>query len=289
LYTEADKASFLQRLTDKGGGMDLPWVLKRATASRGRGVTMLGPQSQELTQLQHELATAPIKKGHIIQSYIQNEWTFQGHKCDLRVYVVVASVDPLIVYYHDGIVRTAAGIHNEQNFTESKAHLTNVSQNKQNRTAWEPVKTFDDLHDELVHYVQSRSLAWDVDAITAGTGTITSTSPVQYIRNQIKDIIATVFAAFQSHISLAKIPPDNAFALMGADFVIDNNLKVWLLEMQLGPQLLGDGHVKKTTVLQDVLLTTIDVVEEVYQKQVNGLPVLPLQNTGQLELVFSTN
>ena len=277
LYSETDKDEFVKRLDANGGGMDMPWVLKRATASRGRGVTMLGPQSDELIELRDELIDGPIKRGHIIQSYIKNEWTFQGHKCDLRVYVVVASVDPLIVYYHDGIVRTAVGLHDEENFSDGKAHLTNVSQNKENRTLWEPVKTFDELEEELKAYVQSSPVSLDSN----------QKDPIQHIREQIKRILGVVFSAFKDRISLSKIPVDNAFAVMGADFVIDADLKVWLLEMQLGPQLLGDKHKGKTAVLQDVLTTTIDVVEEVYHKQLNRQPLLPLKTSRNLELVYA--
>ena len=285
LYAESDKARFVQRL--KGGGLDVPWVLKRTKASRGRGVTMLGPQSAELRALRDDLATGPIKKGHIVQSYIQNEWTFQGHKCDLRVYVLVASVEPLIVYYHDGIVRTAAGLHNEENFDESKAHLTNVSQNKANRTQWEPVKTFTQLGQELQSYVGKRRRQQPQQEHRQLPMEDVEKNPLQHVRNQIKRILGFVFAAFRDRISLEKIPVDNAFALMGADFVIDADLKVWLLEMQLGPQLQGDNLPEKIAILQDVLGTTIDVVEEVYLKQVNNQPIMPLTKTGNFELVYN--
>ena len=112
-------------------------------------------------------------------------------------------------------------------------------------------------------------------------------NPLQHVRNQIKRILGFVFAAFRDRISLEKIPVDNAFALMGADFVIDADLKVWLLEMQLGPQLQGDNLPEKIAILQDVLGTTIDVVEEVYLKQVNNQPIMPLTKTGNFELVYN--
>eukprot|EP00977_Amphora_coffeiformis_P013897 scaffold3784_cov174-Amphora_coffeaeformis.AAC.2 len=299
LYDDKDKNRFVERLDN--GGMDMPWVLKRSKASRGRGVTMLGPHSTELRTLRDELEDGPNKTGHIIQSYIRNEWTFQGHKCDLRVYVLVASIQPLIVYYHDGIVRTAIGLHNEEDFGESKAHLTNVSQNKQNRTAWEPVKMFDQLDTELQEYSKREGAKLNIS------------DPINHIRNQIKRILGVVFASFKSRISLNDLPIDNAFALMGkceyscavavvvskessaltvlhsisgADFVIDKDLKVWLLEMQLGPQLVGESHAKKTALLQEVITTTIDVVEEVFHKQERKEPLLPLSKASNFDLVY---
>lgn len=275
LYQQTDKERFLERLQNKGG-MDLPWVLKQTKASRGRGVTILGPQSTELMALRDDLINVPIKPRHIVQSYIKNEWTYQGHKCDLRVYVLVASVDPLIVYYHDGILRTAAGVYDADNFEESKAHLTNVSQNKANRTLWEPVKTFQELEQELETYTAREEVVVEFED-----------RPIDHIRSQIKEILGVVFAAFRNHITLENWPVDNAFALMGADFVIDQDLKVWLLEMQLGPQLVGDNHNGKIALLQDVLTTSIDVVEEVFHKQARDEPLLPLAKTRNFELVYS--
>lgn len=205
LYKENDKHHFLQRL-DNDGGMDVPWVLKRSKASRGRGVTMLGPRSTQLYALRNELKDGRNDRmgRTIIQSYIRNEWTYQGHKCDLRVYALVASVHPLIVYYHDGIVRTAIGSHNEENFTDTRAHLTNTSQNKRNRTEWEPVKMFGELAMELRKYVEGETGA-----------NLGIDDPFSHIRDQMKRILGIVFASFQSYITLNDLQISNAFALMG--------------------------------------------------------------------------
>lgn len=280
LYDKDDKTRFVRRLDH--GGMNTPWVLKNSKGSRGRGITMLGPRSVELTDLRDELdGGGPVKRHHIIQSFIPNEWTYQGHKCDLRVYVLVASVEPLIVYYHDGIVRTATSLYNETDFgNNGRAQLTNVSQNKMNRTLWEPVKTFHDLDRELrrTHVVPQQQ--------QPPRGDDGEHDPMRDIRDQIKKILGTVFAAFASRISLDGLPIDNAFAVMGADFVIDRDLKVWLLEMQLGPQLVGDNHAEKIAILQDVLTTSIDLVQEVFHKQSRKEPLLPLTKTGNFELVY---
>lgn len=39
------------------------------------------------------------------QKYIANPSLIEGHKYDFRIYMLIASTDPLIVYYHDGFLR----------------------------------------------------------------------------------------------------------------------------------------------------------------------------------------
>ena len=50
---------------------------------------------------------------------------------DFRCFMVLASMDPLIVFYQDGIVRLASDEFDEHS-TDITAHLTNLSVSKEN-------------------------------------------------------------------------------------------------------------------------------------------------------------
>ena len=51
---------------------------------------------------------APLNEPMIIQKYIQNPLLIQGLKFDLRIYVLVVSVEPLVIYiYKNGLTRLA--------------------------------------------------------------------------------------------------------------------------------------------------------------------------------------
>jgi len=43
----------------------------------------------------------------MVQKYISNPSLINGHKYDFRVYLLIASTDPLILYYHDGFLRVS--------------------------------------------------------------------------------------------------------------------------------------------------------------------------------------
>ena len=45
------------------------------------------------------------KNPYTIQKYIENPLLVQGRKFDFRIYALWASLDPLIVFYHDGFTR----------------------------------------------------------------------------------------------------------------------------------------------------------------------------------------
>lgn len=49
-----------------------------------------------------------IQETRLVQKYIQNPLLLdQQNKFDIRAYMLVASVNPLIVYYHDGFLRVS--------------------------------------------------------------------------------------------------------------------------------------------------------------------------------------
>jgi tubulin polyglutamylase TTLL6/13 len=72
----------------------------------------------------------------VVQRYIDNPLLIDGYKFDLRVYVLIGSIDPLRIYlFHDGLARFATEAYESaqrNNFKSTYQHLTNYAINKFN-------------------------------------------------------------------------------------------------------------------------------------------------------------
>ena len=72
----------------------------------------------------------------VAQRYLLNPFLIDGFKFDLRIYALVYSVAPLVVYlYNDGLARLCTSQYvkpSKGNMENTTMHLTNYSLNKQN-------------------------------------------------------------------------------------------------------------------------------------------------------------
>lgn len=93
--------------------------MKPAAKSRGRGI-----------QVVNELTAISYGEPVVIQRYIKNPLLINGYKFDMRIYVVVTSVNPLEAFlYKDGFGRfsTIPFSLNPNDKGNKYIHLTNVS------------------------------------------------------------------------------------------------------------------------------------------------------------------
>ncbi|GHC17923.1 hypothetical protein [Aidingimonas halophila] len=71
------------------------WILKPTNASKGKGVRVL-----------QDVSAVPMQQNWMVQEYLSTPHTIRGHKYVLRLYVLIASIDPLRVYlYRQGFAK----------------------------------------------------------------------------------------------------------------------------------------------------------------------------------------
>ncbi|CAG5004183.1 unnamed protein product, partial [Parnassius apollo] len=226
-----------------------PWIVKPAASSRGRGIYIVNNPEQ-------------IPKGDnvVVAKYIDKPLLIGGHKCDLRLYVCVTSIDPLLIYlYEEGLVRFATVKYDKtnKNLWNPCMHLCNYSINKYHT---DYIKCSDPVAGDVGH-------KWTLSALLRtlrAQGRDTRALMARVEELVVKAVLSsahTMAAAARAFVPHAF----NCFELFGYDILIDDNLKPWLLEINLSPSLACESPLD-ARVKSALLADTLTLV---------GLPAVP--------------
>ncbi|CAH2292793.1 tubulin polyglutamylase TTLL5 [Pelobates cultripes] len=217
-----------------------PWISKPVSACQGRGIQIINSFSQ-----------VNRREKLLVSRYIKNPLLVDGYKFDLRLFVLVTSYDPLIIYlYEEGLTRFATDKYNptEQNMKNQFMHLTNTSINKGNANYVRSTNPEVENHGSL----------WSMGALLRhlkGLGKDTATLMSKIEELVIKTIISaegSIGSVFQGTLAHRR----KCFELYGFDVLVDETLKPWLLEVNLMPSLVSDGPLAlkiKANLLADTL------------------------------------
>jgi len=199
------------------------WIIKPAMGSSGRGIS-IADNGVELERAMEELRSG--SETMVVQSYIARPFLLQKHKFDIRVYLLIASVNPLVCFYHDGYLRVNAEPYDPSNTSNSFAHITNFHV---------AVKHPD--YDAAKDRVGTMDIRWNfkefvdhIDHIKHGSG---GQALLGEMRAKMKDILGGVMGKMQCALN----PQDGCFALLGVDFLLDADERVWLIEFTKNPAL----------------------------------------------------
>jgi hypothetical protein len=223
---------------------------------RGLGVDILN-DALELTyreQYNSGKMCGKIEYATLAQDYIDNPLLFKGYKFDFRIYMMVTSVNPLIVHYHDGFLRNSL-IKYDRSSSVSGVHITNTSKSKKiinkckETGALHNGMTYKELRD-----FQMKTLG-DLQDYLLEKGTITDPNWLEnYLRPQFK----------RAFLSMAKMNEEyfyqssDVFELFGVDFVIDNNLGLHIVEVNASPMIIGTAT-RKTELLRNMMNGLFDI------------------------------
>ncbi|CAG9765622.1 unnamed protein product [Ceutorhynchus assimilis] len=217
-----------------------PWIVKPVASSRGRGIFIVETPNQ-----------VPMDETVVVAKYISNPFLILGHKCDLRLYVVVTSFDPLNIYiYEEGLVRFATVKYDSSHkqLWNPCMHLCNYSINKYHS---DYIKSDDPSAENVGH-------KWTLSALLRHLKS--KGKDTARLMSQIEDIVIKAVLACGNTILTASrmfVPhANNCFELFGFDILLDANLKPWLLEVNSSPSLNCDSVLDvrlKSAMLSDLL------------------------------------
>jgi len=230
------------------------WIVKPVASSRGRGIFLVNHPNQ-----------VPLEEPMVVAKYIDNPLLINGHKSDLRLYVLVTSYDPLIIYlYEEGLVRFATVKYDNsgKNLWNPCMHLCNYSINKYHS---DYIKSSDPDNDDQGH-------KWSLSAFLKHlkANNIDTTTLMQSIEDVIIKSIISVEFPVNSACKMFVPHRNNCFELYGFDILVDSELKAWLIEVNLSPSLNVDTPVDmkiKSAMISDLMtLVGIPAVDPVLKR-----------------------
>ncbi|XP_055362017.1 tubulin polyglutamylase TTLL5 isoform X3 [Betta splendens] len=205
---------------DKG-----PWIIKPVASSRGRGIYLVSNPNQ-----------ISMDENILVSRYIHNPLLIDEFKFDVRLYVLVTSYDPLIIYvYEEGLARFATVKYDQtsKNIKNTFMHLTNYSVNKKSSD----YVSCDDPE------VEDYGNKWSMSAVLRYLKQ--EGKDTTLLMRQVEDLIIKALLSAELQIATACktfVPhKTNCFELYGFDVLIDSHLKPWLLEVNLSPSLACDA------------------------------------------------
>jgi len=248
------------------------WIWKPVSLACGKGIRLF--RSAVPADAERKLAQKP----GVVQRYVDRPMLINGFKFDLRLYVVVTSYDPLRVYLSsEGLVRMATERYSTapETLRHRTMHLTNYSVNKhavaysQNMDGKEACGEHCPDSAEL----PARDLPsskWSLNQFSEyckGSGL-----DYEQLMHRIKDLIVKTLIAVETPVttmyqqganftstgvsSPQVVPNQTCFEIYGFDVLMDEDLKPWLLEVNVFPSFSSSSPLDKrikTTLMADVL------------------------------------
>ncbi|NWI32756.1 TTL10 polyglycylase, partial [Sula dactylatra] len=224
------------------------WICKPSCSNQGQGIFLLKDPAA-VTTLQAKLHSTEeyllnkrvshkAPQARIVQRYIHQPLLLEGKKFDVRSYLLIACTAPYVLFFAQGYVRLSC-VNYDAASDDLTVHLTNQYMQKKN-------SQYNQLKDETV---------WRMEHFNSYVN-----EKFRKTNGLPEDWVFTVFTKRMQQIMLqcflaAKHKLDRKlgyFDLIGCDFLIDENFKVWLLEMNANPAL----HTN-CKVLRDIIPTVV--------------------------------
>ncbi|CAD8120836.1 unnamed protein product [Paramecium sonneborni] len=224
---------------------------------RGAGITMLFEKEtkQLIKDYQNGQNCGEISKYTIAQKYINNPYLFNGHKIEFRIYFIIASTYPLIVYAYDSsLIRRCAMPFNKFSL-EKSSHVCNTAIVKKKIGAedlqvdeqffinWK----LDYLQELLLQQKKIKNKNWLNNYL------------YPKIHNTIQHLIMSTQQFYDKDSKLSEF--------FGVDFMLTDDLQIYVLEVNSNPQLLKttpDRIKQNTKLVNDIIEIQIAYLRSKY-------------------------
>mmetsp|Transcript_4094 Transcript_4094/g.7351 ORF Transcript_4094/g.7351 Transcript_4094/m.7351 type:complete len:1093 (-) Transcript_4094:100-3378(-) len=201
--------------------------------------------------LTRDFETIPVDYNStlVVQRYIHKPFLLDGHKFDLRLYVLVTGCDPLRIFMHEhGLVRLASEEYMEpkgKNLGRTMMHLTNYAINCENPNFEENTNPQDASDGHKRSFQAVLRVLEDQGLDTAE------------LLAQIEDLVVKTLISVQpslAHVYHSCQPDDTenamCFEILGFDVLIDWKAKPYLLEVNHAPSFRAETELDRVVKFQ---------------------------------------
>lgn len=245
----------------RSDGMHNIWIVKPGGKSRGRGIRCFNNLQEILLYVRQDLT-----EKWVAQKYIERPLVIHGRKFDIRQWVLVTDWNPLTVWmYKEFYLRFAVEDFDLLNL-DSYIHLCNNS-----------IVKHSDKFDAAAEEIESDGNMWSAERF--GRYLVEERGEVDAVRTkiapQIRRIVSQTLRSAQSAVKDRK----ETCQVFGYDFLVDDNLNVWLLEINSSPTMEPSNDLT-ARLCKDFQLDTVKVIVDLPREQ------LRRQKEGEPKLRF---
>ncbi len=227
------------------------WLIKPCAMNQGKGIEIFNNNLPEMRKFLQ--SKAPFSHW-VVQKYIERPLLYTGRKFDIRMWTLITWKKEFY-FYRYGYVRTSSDVYT----LDSKlnyVHLTNNCLQKYG----EKYGAFEDGNtlgfDKFTKYIAEQYPNAPLDFQT-------------HLIDRMKDIMIDCFLAVKRDLNQAN--RRNCFELLGFDFLLDEDFRVWLLEVNTNPYL-GIPNKYIEGLLPKMLNDLYEIVLDPYVPPINKQP-----------------
>jgi tubulin polyglutamylase TTLL1/tubulin monoglycylase TTLL3/8 len=207
-----------------GSGCRNIWILKPGeNTNRGTGISLCG----SVAEVREEMRTlAAASEGQlrtfILQKYIENPLLINKRKFDIRLYTLVTAVNGVIqaYFYSEGYLRTSSKEFSLKDISNKLIHLTNDAVQK--------------YSEDYGKYEQGNKLSYSdfqryLDLIHREAHINFQSEILPKLREIVRDTVQAVYLKLDPRRRM------HTFEVFGYDFMLDEDLRPWLIEVNTNP------------------------------------------------------
>ncbi|XP_017767757.1 PREDICTED: tubulin glycylase 3A-like [Eufriesea mexicana] len=252
-------------------GMRNMWILKPSELCCGTGISI----SHSLKDIFRKIKSRP-KDYFIVQKYIERPLLIYDTKFDIRVWYLVTNTFPLTIWiFKEGLLRFSSKPYTFSTYHEA-IHICNTAiQEKYDEERRRRRKR--GISEEVVKSI--RDQGWDCEKLNEYLKQTGHEGDPYYeqIYSKMSEAIVLTMLASQEHMDRRRC----SFELYGADFVVMEDLSVWLIEINTNPRMHPPSSRITKRLYSNVLESLVKVIMDV--------PMNPAAETGGFTLVYKQN